>query len=363
MATTGGRTDPAVIDTLLAEPYRFDFFQAVRLLESQARHDGSAQPVGDAGPPRREVVNFRAQVSLGFPAGSISALQPSAPAGDGGSAPAEMTVPFLGLVGPSGVLPDHYTQLVIDRCHVKNKDYTLRDYLDLFHHRLISLFYRAWEKYRFPFAYERRRLAGDPERIDDFSFALSALVGLGTSGLQGRLAFDDDAIVYYGGHFAHYPRSAIALEEILNDYFEIPVELEQFRGQWLYLSDDELSWLSTPKHPAGLNQCLGVSAIAGNRVWDVQSMFRLRLGPLDYRQFLEFMPIGRRLLEICQMVRLYVGQEFDFDVQVLLKARDVPYCKLPATPADASRLGWNAWIHASPFDRDAEDAVFRLDHV
>jgi type VI secretion system protein ImpH len=365
MAIAGGRADSALINQLFREAYRFDFFQAVRLLDSHARSESEPvrrRPVGHDATPLQEIVRFRAPPSLSFPAGSIVALTQGDGESADGRAPPEMTVPFLGLTGPSGVLPQHYTSLLIERCHVKHKDYALREYFDLFHHRLVSLFYRAWEKCHFQFAFERVQLE-QPGEDDDFTFALYSLVGIGTDRLRRRMAFDDEAVLYYGGYFAHFPRNAISLECLLVDYWQVPITVQQFRGQWLYLSEDEQTALPSTERPQGLNCALGVNAIVGTRVWNIQSMFRIRIGPVTYREFCDFMPIGPRLLPFCQMVRLYSGMEFDFDVQVVLRRDEVPWCQLPADSAAAPRLGWNSWIRSGPQSRDAEDAVFRLEKV
>src|SRR5262249_36267283 len=132
--------------------------------------------------------------------------------------PLEMLVAFLGLTGPQGVLPQHYTALLLRR--IREKDHALHDFLDLFNHRAVSLFYRAWEKYRLPFAYERSRLDGS-EEADACTRSLYCLVGLGTGSQRGRLAIDDEAFLFYSGHFAHHPRSASGLEGLLEDYFEL----------------------------------------------------------------------------------------------------------------------------------------------
>ena len=148
-----------------------------------------------------------------------------------------MVVTFLGLTGPSGVLPRHYTELLLQR--IREKDFSLRDFLDLFNHRLISLFYRAWEKYRLPIGYERSQLDDPDEQPDPVTRGLYCLVGLGTAGLRGRLDVDDEAFLYYSGHFAHFPRSASALECLLADYLEMPVRVQQCQGQWLALEPDD----------------------------------------------------------------------------------------------------------------------------
>ncbi len=364
MAIAGGRAGSALINRLFDEPYRFDFFQAVRLLDSHARQETVSRrrwSVGHDAPPVQEIVHFRAPPSTSFAAASIAAL--IAPTGEAGRlAPPDMSVAFLGLTGPSGVLPQHYTSLLIERCHIKHKDYALRDYFDIFHHRLVSLFYRAWEKYHFQFAFERVRLE-QPGEEDDLTFALYSLVGLGSGALRRRMAFDDEALIYYGGYFAHFPRSAINLECLLADYWQIPLEVRQFRGQWLYLSEDEQTALPSAAHPAGLNCVLGTSALVGTRVWNIQSMFRIRIGPVGYREFKDLMPVGRRLLPLCQMTRLYAGMEFDFDVQVVLRKEEVPWCELTTDASTAPRLGWNSWVRSQPMQRDADEAVFRLEKV
>jgi type VI secretion system protein ImpH len=360
MATAGGRSGGPVSDALLREPYRFDFFQAVRLLERLQR-DRSRRPAkrGERDPrAEEELLRFRTQPSLSFPPSAISDIRRAA--GDDGNAPLEMTVAFLGLAGSLGVMPHHYTALLLER--VRNKDYSLRDFLDLFNHRLVSLFYRAWRKYRLPFAYERAALDG-PGEVDTCTRALYCLVGLGTRGLRGRQKIEDEAFVYYGGHFAHWPRSAIALEAMLEDYFAVPVHVEQLHGQWLLLSPGDRSLMPGGRDcPDGRNCQLGLNVIAGERIWDVQSKFRLRLGPLTYQQFRSLMPNGDALRPLAQMTRTYVGLEFDFDVQLVLIAAEVPWCRL-GPGEDAPHLGWNTWIRGGEFAQDVTDAVFRPEEV
>lgn len=395
MVPASGRKRAPLSEQLRTEAYRFDFFQAVRLLErmaaEQTEQDASRQrrPVGLDHAPRREVVRFRAFPSHSFPAGSIGMIRAPdpRPADQPGSLPPEMIVAFMGLTGPGGVLPQHYTTLLIER--VREKDFALRDFLDVFNHRIISLFYRAWEKYRFAISYERSELdegrgmrgqgrdltpgrsplvprasflsPGHPPKEDLFTRCLYCLLGLGTGGLRRRMGFDDEAFLYYAGYFAHRPRAAVSLELMLGDYFEMPVKLRQFQGQWLYLSRDDQSSLPCPRWPQGLNTRLGASVVIGERVWDVGGKFRVRLGPLGYRDFCRFVPSGDALGPLCQMVRCYVGPQFDFDVQPVLKAAEVPWCRLGGDQADPSRLGWNTWIRSGHLDHDVSDAVFSLE--
>jgi type VI secretion system protein ImpH len=365
MAAAHGRENPGLSEQLFQEPHRFDFFQAVRLLErlahEQTRHDPrrQRQPVGQDQLPEREVVRFRTLPSLSFPASAVSQIRPPerrAGAPNAEPSPPEMVVTFLGLVGAAGVLPYHYTALL--RRRMRLKDQALRDFLDLFHHRLLSLFYRAWEKYRLPVNYERFQLGGTRAGEDAISQGLYCLVGLGTGGLRGRLAFDDEAFLFYAGHFAHAPRSAVALECLLEDYFEMPIRVQQLQGQWLALEREDQALLPDAEHPRGCNNRLGLDLVVGERVWEVQSKFRLRVGPLTYRQFRALMPNGDGLRPLCQLARTYAGAEFDFDVQGVLAAAEVPWCRLGSANDDGAYLGWNTWVRCEAFAHSAEDAVF-----
>jgi type VI secretion system protein ImpH len=352
---------------LFAEAYRFDFFQAVRLLESMTREASAPagpdrmEPVGGDRLPQQEPVRFRALASHGFPAGAVSELRASRATADLAAAatPPEMTVAMLGLTGPAGVLPQHYTTLLIDR--IRSKDFTLRDFLDLFNHRSVSLFYRAWEKYRFTIAYERRRRLPPDAEEDLFTWCLYCLLGLGTGGLRRRAEFDDEVLLFYGGHFAHFPRSAVCLEMMLADYFELPVQVGQFYGQWLYLRADDRSLLPSQACPAGQNCRLGADVVIGERVWNVEGKFRVRLGPLRYGEFRRFLPSGDALRPLVQMVRTYAGPTLDFDVQLVLMGGEVPWCRLGGEGDDPGRLGWNTWIRANPYERCVDDGVFTLE--
>jgi type VI secretion system protein ImpH len=366
MTSDSGREQAPVSERLFREPYRFDFFQAVRLLEAlerdRAPHDPNRrrQPVGQDRPPAREVVRFRALPALSFPAGSMSQLRsPDGPAAEA-AGPPEMLVTFMGLTGPNGVLPQHYTTLLLQRLRLH--DHSLADFLDLFNHRVVSLFYRAWEKYRFPFALERARLDAPGGEPDLFTQCLYCLTGLGVEQLRARLRVEGGAFLYYGGLFAHSPRSAVCLERLLADHFDFPVEVREFEGQWLYLGDDDRSRLGSLDSPLGSNTQLGVDAVAGQRVWNVQSKVRLRAGPLGYRQFQGLLPDGAARPAFVQMARVYVGPDLDFDLQLVLRPLEVPWCQLTSDEDEAARLGWNAWVRCHDFDRPVEDVILPADH-
>jgi type VI secretion system protein ImpH len=339
-------------------PERFEFFQAVRLLEWLRREadgdnpDASWAPVGHD-QPAQEIVRFRALNSLRFPSGEIARIDWGP---EGSRRPPEMVVGFFGLTGPAGVLPRHYTETVLER--IKAKDTALVDFLDLFNHRLISLFHRAWEKYRLPVAFVRAKLdtpRGDPASIPQL---LQSLVGLGTRRLPERSVHQGEAFVYFGGHFAHQPRSAIGLESLLTEYLGTPVDVLQLQGQWLVLESLDQAILPGPAAPDGQNNQLGFDLILGERVWDVQSKIRIRVRGLTWSRFQDLVPGGEQLLPLSQVVRFYVGQELDFEVQCVLRPGSVPPCVLTPDPATGPRLGWNTWLRTRPLDYPVDDAVF-----
>jgi type VI secretion system protein ImpH len=327
--------DATVADLLYREGYRFDFFQAVRLLE---RMNPGRSPIGRHAPPEDEVVRLRNHVSLGFPPSEIWDVTAPPP-----EAPGTMVVTFMGLTGAMGALPPHYTSVLLEP-GARKQVAALKDFLDLFNHRLLSLFYRAWEKYRFPVAFER---GGE----DLFSQYLLCLVGMGLPSLKARLRIPDQILVYYAGLLAQRPRAAVALEGILQDYFNVPVEIEQFTGAWFLMNQDALTRIGAD----GQNHQLGVDATLWERVWDPQARFRVKLGPLTYQQFQDFLPGSEAYKHLVELTRFFVGEEYSFDIKPTLKASEVPWCALGQSRT--SHLGWAMWLKTEPFTQDTTQPV------
>ena len=335
MATESRTTDRPLAQELFDESYRFGFFQAVRLLE---RLDPERHAVGRDSDIKSEAVRFRTRQTLSFPPSEIYEVTQRDT--EEPEKPPEMTIAFMGLTGPLGILPHHYSELVIERS--RHKDTALWRFLDIFNHRMVSLFYRVWEKYRFAIAYERGEL-------DEFTSSLFGIVGAGTHGLRGRLSVNDEVLIYYGGLVAQRPHSASAITAILSDHFGVPVTISQFSGQWLKLGDD----ITRLGH---LNSQLGATTIAGARVWDAQSKFRIRVGPLSLTELKDFIPVGSAFRPITELLRLLVGLEFDFDLQLVLEAEAVPACVLQAG-SDAPRLGWTSWLKTREVKQDDDQVV------
>lgn len=325
---------------LFDEPYRFEFFQAVRLLE---KIYPERKAVGREAETISEIVRFRSRVSLNFPASEVHEFKESF---DEFSEEQrlEMFINFMGLVGISGVLPVHYTELVMDR--IRYGDTAMWAFLDMFTHRAVSLFFRAWEKYRFPVAYERGK--------DDFTDYLFDFAGLGTKGLRGRMSLEDESLVPYCGLISQKPHSASALGQILSDYFSIKAKIEQFFGQWLDLEKESITELGTG------NSLLGTNAIIGTRVWEQQSKFRIILGALTFDKFQAFLPNGTAHKPMKSIIRFMVGMEFDFDVQLILLAKQVPGTILTTRAKRRPMLGWTSFLKTKPFKQDDDQVILQI---
>ncbi|MGH9581615.1 MAG: type VI secretion system baseplate subunit TssG [Bryobacteraceae bacterium] len=345
MAAASGTEDLAVIrrtgldGRLFDEPYRFEFAQAVRLLRQYAPHRAG---VGLFQPPRSEVVRFGAAASLTFPASEIQELR------ERPDAPPLMRVNFMGLIGPLGVLPLYYTELAAER--VRARDYTLLDFLDIFHHRLISLFYRVSEKYRFIVGYEQNQ-------GDRFSECLFDLIGVGTAALRRRQDIEDESLLFYTGLVAQQPKSAEALRLLLADYFDAPIAIEQFLGAWYRLDKEAQCSLDDTSFDS---QQLGFGAVVGDEIWDPQSRVRIVIGPLPLARYLDFLPSGSAYRPLRGLVRFFAGDEFDFEAQLILKREDVPACELGASGAGAPRLGWLTWSKTRELQYNPSETILQL---
>lgn len=358
MATASRRTVPSLEDMLFDSGYKFEFFQAVRLLTQLYP---ASRLVGGAARPSQESVRFtvwppeqeRLSTVVSFPASSIDIIQrPLEAAGGKPAMPPRMTVMFFGLTGIQGVLPMHYTDMLIMR--KGQKDHALADFFDLFNHRLISLFYRAWAKHKV--ALIRESAVRAKQSPDPFTHYVFDLIGLGTDAIRGGMQVPDEALLPYAGLIAQRPHSATAIRAILRDYFAVPVEIEQCLGGWYELAEADRSYMRSETES---NQ-LGVGAFLGDKVWNQQDRFRIRVGPVKRKRFLEFLPDGGALRRLIELTRFLVGQALAFDVQVVMEKDEVPDCRLTQDGDAAPRLGWMSWLKTEthPFPAPATEAIF-----
>lgn len=321
------------------EPERFEFFQAIRLLEKLY---SDKVPIGIGSTPRNELVRLRGNPSLSFPASQLNKLETVYNERTNEES-IRLTINFMGMIGIVGVLPTHYSELIIERA--RYNDTTLWDFTDIFTHRAVSLFYRAWEKYRFPVQYERGN--------DNFTSYLFDFVGLGTEGIRGNMDLDDEALLPYAGLIIQKPHSSTALSQIVTDYFRTNAKIQQFFGQWLDLDSESISRLGKA------NSQLGESSILGSRIWDQQSKFRLVLGAMSFKQFAAFLPNGSAHNSLLSIIKLMTGLELDFDIQLVLKKEEVPGCVLTTRALRRPMLGFTSWLKSKPFSEDDSQVILQ----
>lgn len=324
MASYGWGQNHSVIDWLYAEGHRFDFHQAVKLLQDLAPQ----QPGNGRNGPAPDCVRFRSSLSSNFPASEIDQVRPPDPSSNGHGRP-EMTVNFMGLAGAFGPLPPPYTELVERRSRAG--DTAMQAFLDIFNHRLVWLMFQLRRRHRLG-------LENCPPGRDVLSPFLYSFVGMLGDGLQGRMSVPDRALLHYAGLLSMETRSAAGLQSLLSSYFEVPVRINPFSGGWEALSEED----QTAVGSRGRNNSLGVNTVLGPRVSDPHGRFEVELGPLTLAQFLDFLPTGSGHFSFRQLTRFYAGEESDVDLALVLRSDEVPAARLH--PKQGSRLGWTSWL-------------------
>ena len=333
MASESRSATPALtlLRRLGATPWSFGFFNALRQVEcaypDKARIGLSGRPVDDP-------LRFGQEPSMAFAPSTLSALTLS----DKGFPP-RLNVLFFGLFGPNGALPLHLTEYARDRSR-NHGDYTLARFADVFHHRMLSLFFRAW-------ADAEPTVGLDRPDNDRFSDLVAPLPGLGLPALRNRDAMPDFAKLHFAGRLSAQTRNAEGLLAILSSYFHVPVSLTQFVGEWL-----DMPRTLQMRLGQSLATCaLGTTSTLGARVWECQHKFRLTFGPLDMEDYRRLLPGGSSLIRLIAIVRNYTCDEYNWDVHLILKREQVK----PAVLGQFGQLGWTSWMSEHVPDHDPDE--------
>lgn len=334
---TGSAAAAQLKARLAAEAGRIDFYAALRLLE-QAHPE--LPRIGTSLRPRDDAVRFGQEPSLAFAAATLAGFEP----GSEGRRD-RLLVNFIGLLGANGPLPIHLTEYARDRLR-NAADPTLARFLDLFHHRMVTLFYRAW-------AQAQPTVSRDRPQDDRFAVYVASLIGLGQPSLRERDAVPDDAKRFFAARLAALPRNAEGLRALLAEDFGVPVRIEQYVGQWLELPVEARTRLSARAPHHGRNAQLGVSSALGTRSWQAQHKFRVRLGPLSRADYERFLPGRPALARLTDWLRGYLGDSLDWDLQLELARDQVAPLQLAGTDAPAlaaapaARLGLTSWLNGA----------------
>jgi type VI secretion system protein ImpH len=329
MADQNRTTAAPLISELLRNPHQFTFYQAVRLLNACTRE---AVPPGRTGPANREQLRFRPHASFAFPTSDVESVEQIS-AGRETDSVYRMTVTFTGLYSSVSPLPAFYTEELIAGNETESNR---RDFLDLFHHRIISLIYRSWEKYRYYLQFQ-------PGGRDQFSQWMYAVVGLGGAAQREGLELDWERLLAYIGLLSMRSRSAPTLARIISHYFRgLPVAIQQCVERWVVIDHSQQARL-------GADNCsLGKDCTIGERVLDRSGKFRVCAGPLGFADFRKYLPDGQAYRPLQDLVRFSLRDPLEFDLSLTLLKDEIPDLDLGAE--NPCRLGWSTWLGDHPDD-------------
>jgi type VI secretion system protein ImpH len=350
--------EPSVIEQFQEEPYRFEFFQTIRMLETWLKKNGVDHKNAIA-----EYVRFKNRVSLSFPASELEAVNFDYKSEDieaeeqltldnllaeGELEQINITPAFMGFLGTNGALPIHYTQRVADQILYERDDST-KAFLDTFTTRAVNLFYEAWKKYRLDLKY-------DKTQHDEFLSLLLSIAGVGQESLKNRLNDDrvfDESIAYFASAFRHRPVSSEMMERVLCDYFKVPIKVTQFIGGWYNVPENQQTRLSDT------GAVLGGGAMVGERVWQRDLCIRLTIGPMKHDVFQDFLPTKAVSHALKQVLTLFTGLAIEYEVELVLAKEDVSGVQIGGEGGGAM-LGWNSFVMTEAPEEDRNDVRYRI---
>ena len=318
---------------LVKQPYQADIFAVLRWIDSRRKNGAK---LGRAARPHFDPIRLGQEPSLTFAASTIANVNEGSD-----TRPPRLNIYSFGLFGPNGPLPLHMTEFARDRLR-RYSDPTLVRFADIFHHRLILLFYRAW-------ADAQPSVSMDQADADRFSTYVASLIGYGQPAMRSRDAISDHAKLFHAPHLLRQTRNPEGLTKILAGYLKVPVAIEEFIPHWIALSRPEQTRLVNFNG----NNRLGVETVLGERILDAQHKIRLRIGPMSHARYDEMLPGEKTVEQIAAWIRNYVGIEFIVDIQLVLLKDEVPRARLGST----SKLGWTSWLGERRAQADADDLV------
>mgnify|MGYP001825662079 CR=1 FL=1 len=318
-----GRSETTVVEFLSnvsEKPYRYGFYQTVRRINCFYKD----KPLtGKAFKPSNDPIRFTQEPYTFFAPSTIAALTI-----DDSSRYPRLSQRFLGLFGPNGPLPLHVTEYARDRSR-HHRDHSLARFADMFHHRAVSLFYAAW-------AQSQPAVQSDRPDEDRYAMYVGSLFGLGLPSLRNVDAMEHIAKLGFAGHLGSLPRHVSGLVSLIQGYFDVPTQVREFIAHWMTIPESDIFQLGG----GGLNGHLGQDTIIGERVWQRQDKFQVRLGPLSLDKYEAFLPTGKSFKALVSVVRNYVGLEYLWEVNLILKKQEKPVTCL----GKAGALGWTSWL-------------------
>ena len=335
MAEQDRTTTDSIVDLMADRPFTVDFFQSVRALEAEFR---DRPRVGASTRLDQDFIRFCQEPSLSFAPSTLRSVVRA-------RGLIRIFVNFLGMFGPNGPLPQHLTDFARDR-ERNAHDPTFARFVDIFHHRMLSFFYRAW-------ASNQKTVDFDRPEESRYAVFYGSLFGIGAPALRNRDSVPDFAKIHFTGRLAALARNAEGLQSILQDYFGVRTSIQEFSPYWMTIPAENQCRLGESPETGSL----GITAIAGSRKYEPQLKFRIRMGPMELDDLHRLVPSGKSFKQMRDWVFNYIDQELFWDVQCVLRAGAVPAISL----GQAGLLGWTTWLKSRPFTADTEDPIFGPD--
>lgn len=298
-------------------PWQHAFLPLLREIEAKSSH---LPRIGTAVRAHQETVQLGQTASLAFAPREIADISKE----DDGY---HINVFNLGMLGPQGPLPLHYTEMIKDRVD-NHHDTTLNDFINLFHHRALSLHYRAWAK---------SQATAGLDRVDDEQFA-QYIWHLSGFNAQHNAHLPSHHYLSNASHFVHRDHNPDALVKAISHHFQVHVKLHAYEFHWLHLSAEDQSRIGKANSPAQM----GINATIGSAVPDVQQRFYLEIGPLSLSDYTHFLPNGDYINALQSLIKTCVGIDYQWDIALTIQSDTIP----EATLGNQVQLGRTAWIHS-----------------
>ncbi len=320
------------------KPYRYGFYQTVRRINCFYRD----KPItGKAHRPSDDPIRFAQEPYTSFAPSTLSSLEI-----DSSSQYPRLSQRFIGMFGPNGPLPLHLTEYARDRSR-HHRDKTFARFMDMFHHRIVSLFYGAWAQAQPVVQFDR------PEQ-DRFAMYVGSLFGLGLPSLRNADAMHHSSKLGFAGHLSSLPRHVDGLVSMIQGYFEVQSNITEFIAHWMQIPAADRVKLGE----SSLNGCLGKNTVIGERVWQRQDKFRVSLGPLSLDQYEAFLPTGKSFKALVALVSNYVGIEYLWEVNLILSKEEKPVSCL----GKSGSLGWTSWLQTELQVDHVDDLLLQVEN-
>jgi type VI secretion system protein ImpH len=301
-------SSPAQTAQLAAESWRYQLFQLLRILEANTP---TAPRLGERGPARDERIRLRPSTSLGFPcAETVDIAEHIDPQGKPRTV---VTANITGLYGVGSPLPRSYPHQILLQ---EDEQPQQRDFLDLLHHRLLSIWYRSWRQHRYEHSFRT-------DGSDPLSRALLDFIGVPPDATADDLGVEPVRLLRYLGLFVGHTRPAAGLETLLGEELELPLRVEEAPLRWVSLPKDQ--W---PRLSSRSNSVLGRDVVIGTRHLARMTSLRLHIGPVRYATLLALWPDASLHRRLVALARFYLRQPLDLELHVEVPAAEVARTQL-----------------------------------